>query len=67
MWVLLALVHMAIELLGGRSPLAMFAGIPGGRYIAITVAVVLALGTAIGVASRPDAPRAVRWRDRAGR
>ncbi len=50
-WVLLALVFMGIELLRGQSPAAMFAWNPGGRYIAITVACVLALGAGIGVAS----------------
>jgi len=50
-WVLLALLHVSLELIGGRSPLAVFAREPRVRYIAVTVAVVLALGTAIGAAS----------------
>lgn len=51
-WVLLALVHVALELLGGRNPLAVFERDPVGRFIAITVALVLALGAAIGAASQ---------------
>jgi len=51
MWLFLALAHMAMELAGGRSPLAAFTRDAGGRYIAVTVAVVLALGTGIGIAS----------------
>lgn len=65
-WVFLTLTHMTIEWIGGRSPLAMFAREPRARYIAITVAVVLALGTAIGVASDRVRRRAAQTAGAAG-
>ncbi|MEW8978012.1 MAG: hypothetical protein AB2385_06360 [Symbiobacterium sp.] len=50
-WVVLLLVHMGMEAVWGRSPFAVFTWDPTGRYVAITVAVVLALGTGVGIAS----------------
>jgi len=58
--VLLILAYVGIEALRGHDPFAWFAWVPGGRYVTITVAVVLALGTGIGIASD-------RLRTRAGR
>jgi len=51
LWVMLLLAYVGIETIRGHDPFAWFAWVPGGRYVSITVAVVLALGTGIGIAS----------------
>lgn len=50
-WVLLLLAFMGIETVRGHGPVAMFTWEPGGKYVTITVLLVLGLGTAIGLAS----------------
>jgi hypothetical protein len=61
-WVFLVLAYMGIEKVRGHVPFAMFTWEPGGKYITITIALVLALGAAIGLAS--DRIQAERARER---
>ncbi|MFZ5816446.1 MAG: hypothetical protein ACOY93_14285 [Bacillota bacterium] len=49
-WVFLLLAYVGIEAVRGNG-LKMFTWEPGGKYVTITVALVLALGTAVGLAS----------------
>lgn len=51
LWGLLLLAYVGIELVRGHAPFAMFTWDPAGRYITITIAVVLALGAGVGLAS----------------
>jgi hypothetical protein len=50
-WVLLLLAYAGIETVRGHAPFAMFTWNPGGKFVTATVLLVLALGTAVGVAS----------------
>lgn len=50
-WVFLLLAYVAIEAVRGHAPTAMFAWEPGGKYVTITVLLVLGLGGAVGLAS----------------
>lgn len=60
LWGLLSLAYVGIELVRGHAPFAMFTWEPGGKFITITVGIVLALGAGVGLASDRIQSRADR-------
>jgi len=50
-WAVFAAMYSLIELARGHVPFEMFRWEAGGKFVAITVVVILAIGTAVGYAS----------------